>query len=132
MLKKLSALFLLPLLLAGCDTPFNMTNVTASQQTRTTNNLYTVEVAVASRQQTLRWSSIRPQIMVDHQTYPMRPVMLMSNRWEGQVPAPAGVNEVRYQYRFDFDYNAFGQPQADSVISPEYTLHILNTPHTAE
>jgi hypothetical protein len=128
MLKKFPTLFLLPLLLAGCSTPFHSTNLTATQQVRSTNNLYTVEVAVASRQETLRWSSIHPQIVVDHQTYPMRPTMLMSNRWEGQLPVQPGTSEVRYHYKFDFDYNTFGQAKVDSALSPEYSLRIVEQP----
>jgi hypothetical protein len=48
----------------------------------------------------------------------------MTNRWEGYVPVPPGTAAVRYHYKFDFDYNAFGGPKADSAVSPEYTLRI--------
>jgi hypothetical protein len=125
MLKKSLPFFFLPLLLAGCSTPFYTTNLTATQQSRTTNNLYTVEVSVASRQETLRWSSIRPQIVVDHQSYPMRPTMLMSNRWEGEIPVAPGTSTVNYHYKFDFDYNAFGKAKSDSSLSSDYTLRIV-------
>ena len=108
--------------MAGCTSTF--TNLTPLHQTRNANNLYPVEVAMASRQQTLRWDSIHPQIMVGTDTYPMRPTNLMTNRWEGLVPVPAGTSLVHYRYKFDFDYNAFGKPKPDSALSPEYTLHI--------
>ncbi len=116
-------MLLAPMLLAGCTATF--TNLTPQHQTRTTNNLYTVEVALTSRQQTLRWDSIQPQIMVDSKYYPMRPTSLMTNRWEGVLPVPAGVNTVRYRYKFDYKYNAMGPPKSDSALSPEYTLQIL-------
>jgi hypothetical protein len=48
----------------------------------------------------------------------------MTNRWEGYVRVPPGTTMVRYHYKFDFDYNAFGKPRADSVMSPEYSLRI--------
>jgi hypothetical protein len=32
---------------------------------------------------------------------------------------------VHYRYKFDFDVNAFGAPKANSALSPEYTLQIL-------
>ncbi len=122
MLKKNLAVFLLPLLLAGCTSTF--TNLTPQQQPRNPNNLYPVEVALASRQQSLRWTSIRPQIVVGTEYYPMRVTPLMTNRWEGLVPVPPGKDSVTYRYKFDFDYNALGKPKSDSALSPEYTLRV--------
>lgn len=124
MLKKVLPVLLAPLLLAGCTATF--TNLTPQQQLRNTNNLYAVEVALSTRQQTLRWDSIRPQVIVGENSYPMRPTMLMSNRWEGLVPVPVGVSQVNYRYRFDFDYNAMGNPRKDSALSPEYSLRVLD------
>jgi hypothetical protein len=122
MLKRLPLILLAPLFLAGCTSTF--TNLTPLHQTRNANNLYPVEVAMSSRQQTLRWDSIKPQIMVGTELYPMRPTTLMTNRWEGLVPIPPGTSLVHYRYKFDFDQNAMGKPKPDSALSPEYTLHI--------
>jgi hypothetical protein len=125
MLKKFLPLVCLPLLLAGCSTPFVVTNLNSLNQTRTTNNLYMVEVAVASNQQTLRWETIRPQIIAGGKSYEMHRTRLMNNRWEGLVPVAPGVNSVRYHYRFDFDYNSWGPAKSDSVVSSEYTLRVV-------
>jgi len=122
MFKRIFPALLLPLLLAGCAT--SITNLTPSQQTRSTNNLYSVEVEFVSSQQTLRWDSIRPQILVGSRSYEMRATPLMNNRWEGQISVPPSSDSVTYRYRFDYDYNAFGKPQADHVLSPEYSLRI--------
>ena len=122
MLKRFLPLLFAPLLLVGCTSTF--TNLTPLHQTRNSNNLYPVEVAMSSRQQSLRWDSIRPQIVVGDQSYPMRPTTLMTNRWEGLVPVPPDANQVRYRYKFDFDYNSMGKPKADSAMSPEYTLRV--------
>jgi hypothetical protein len=124
MLKKSLSLLLLPLLIGGCTA--TLTNLTPKQQIRNPNNLYQVEVKLATRQQTLRWDSIQPQIVVGKELYPMHPTMLMTNRWEGLVPVPPGVNAVQYRYKFDFQYNTFGKPKPDSASSPVYTLHILD------
>jgi len=123
MFKKLVSLLALPLLLTGCST--TLTNLTPQRQTRNANNLYPVEVALSSRQQTMRWDSIHPQIVVGTDFYPMRSTQLMTNRWEGFVPVPAGSSLVHYRYKFDFDYAAFGKPKQDSMLSQEYTLRIL-------
>ena len=81
MLKRLLPLLFAPLLLAGCTSTF--TNLTPLVQSRNANNLYPVEVAMTSRQETLRWDTIKPQVMVGNDAYPMRPTMLMTNRWGG-------------------------------------------------
>ena len=123
MLKRTLPLLLLPLLLAGCQATF--TNLTPRQQVRNPENLYPVEVAFTTRQQTLRWQSIEPKIMVGTEMYPMQSTPIMTNRWEGLVPVPSDTSIVRYRYKFDFKNNAFGGPVSDSAISPEYTLRIL-------
>jgi hypothetical protein len=125
MLKRFLPFLFAPLVLAGCTSTF--TNLTPVHQTRNANNLYPVEVAMSSRQQTLLWDTIKPQIVVGNDVYPMRPTKLMTNRWEGLVPVPPGSSLVHYRYKFDFDYNAMGHPKPDSALSPEYTLQ-LNEP----
>ena len=115
-------LLLAPLVLAGCTA--TLTNLTPELRSRNPDNLYKVEVALASRQQTLRWDSIKPQVVVGNQFYPMRPTLLMSNRWEGLIPVPAGTTSVHYRYKFDFNYNAVGSPRSDSALSSEYSLRI--------
>ena len=124
MLRKNLLLAFSALLLAGCAT--TLTNLTPLYQTRNDNNLYPVEVALSTRQQTMRWRSIHPQIVVGSEIYEMRQTLLMTNRWEGLVPVPPGVEVVHYRYKFNFMENAFGPPQPNSVISRDYTLHVVN------
>jgi hypothetical protein len=122
MLKRFLALAFVPLLLAGCKSTF--TNLTPSQLSRNPTNLYPVEVALDSRQQTLRWETIQPQLVVGKRVYPMRPTPYMTNRFEGVVPIPPGQSLVRYQYKLDYNYNAFGKPKSATKVSPEYTLKV--------
>ena len=116
-------LLTLPLLLAGCASTF--TNLTPTRQVRNADNLYPVEVQLNTRQQTLRWHTIKPYVLVGNEAVPMRPTPLMKNRWEGLVPAPAGAKRVEYRYKFDYEYNAFGPAKTDSALSPKYELNIL-------
>lgn len=124
MLKKTLTLLLLPLLLGGCAA--TITNLTPKQQIRNPDNLYQVELAFSSHQQALRWDSIKPQIVVGQEYYPMRLTRLMTNRWEGMIPVPPGTTLLQYHYKVDYLVNKFGPPQPDSARSPEYTLRILD------
>ena len=122
--KSLPLLSVSLLVLAGCAT--QLTNLTPQQQIRDTNNTYRVEVAFNTRQQTLRWQSIQPKIVVGTESYDMRPTPFMTNRWEGLLPVPPGTNIVHYHYKFDFKYNQMGNPGNDNAVSQEYTLRILD------
>lgn len=121
MLKK-TLPFLLVTLLAGCAT--QITNLTPHVQTRNQNNLYPVEVAFRSQQQNIRWDSVRPTVIVNNQPFEMHPTAMMTNRWEGYVPVPPGVDAVKYRYRVDFDVNGFGKRSAENAVSPDFTLKI--------
>ena len=123
MFKKSLPVLLLSLLLAGCAS--QLTNLTPQLRHRNPNNQYLVEVSFNTRQETVRWQSIRPQIVVGSEVYSMRPTLLMTNRWEGLVPVPRGTSQVRYHYKFDFQFNQMGKPGSDTALSPEYTLRIL-------
>jgi hypothetical protein len=125
MLKKF--LPLLPvLLLAGCATGA-FTRLTPNVQPRNADNLYPVETAFDSQQQSLRWDSIKAYVVVNGQPSPMRKVPLVKNRWEGLVPLPPGANSVSYRFKFDYLYNNFGTvPQPNSVTSKVYTLKVVD------
>jgi hypothetical protein len=113
------------LLLTGCAATF--TRLSPLQQPRSSNNLYPVEVAFNSQQQSLRWESIQPYVLVNGESYPLRPVPLVENRWEGFVPVPPGANSVDYRFKFDYKYNAIGRkPKPTSAYSPAYRLTIID------
>jgi len=113
------------LLLTGCASTF--TRLTPLQQPRNPNNLYPVEVEFNSPQQSLRWDSLKPFVLVNGQLYPLRPVPKLDNRWEGFVPVPAGSSETTFRFKFDYLYNNFGtEPKPGSAWSPAYQLRILD------
>ncbi len=112
--------------MTGCAST-RITNLTPQRELRNANGLYPIEAAMTSHQQTLRWNSIRPQVVVDQEFYPMRATPLMTNRWETLIPVPPGKNVVFFRFKFDFDYNDFGSPgRTDSKLSPIYRLQILD------
>lgn len=119
-------LILLPalLLLAGCAS--TATNISAQRQLRNADNLYPVEVTFDSRQQALRWDTIQVSVIAGKESYPLRPTKLMTNRWEGLVPVPAGVNTLNYHYKFDYQVTDFGKLSKGSAASQSYKLMILD------
>lgn len=120
-----SSLLLLGLtaVLSGCATS-KVTNLTPAKLPRRPDNSYTVEAVWTSRDATVRYQTMKPQVMIGQQFYPMRPVPVVRNRWESIIPVPAGEKKVRYRFKFDYDYNAIPVPLPGSVLSPEYTLEI--------
>ena len=113
------------LLLAGCASTF--TRLTPLQQPRNSNNLYPVEVAFHSTQQSLRWETIQPFVLANGELYPLRQVPIVQNRWEGFVPVPPGVNSIDYRFKFAYKYNSVGSaPQPASAVSPAYKLNIVD------
>ena len=113
------------LLLAGCSTEF--TRLTPLQQPRNPNNLYPVEVQFNSTQQSLRWDSIKPFVLVNGEPYPLRSEAMVQNRWEGFVPVPPGANSVAFRFKFDYLYNNFNTPpKPNSAWSPMYQLKIVD------
>ena len=122
MSKKILPLLLVPLLMGGCAA--SITNLTPKQQTRNSNNSYTVEVAFDSTQQAIVWDSIKPEIVVGNDYYEMHRTALMTNRWEGSIPIPPGTSVIHYRYKFDYEKHSWGAPKNDTEYSPVYTLHI--------
>jgi len=123
MFKKSPPVICLSLLLAGCAT--QITNLTPTEQVRNANNLYPVEASFNTRQETVRWPSIHPQIIVGADSYDMRPTPIMTNRWEGLIPVPRGTSLVHYRYKFEFQYNRMGKPGTDTALSRQYTLRVF-------
>jgi hypothetical protein len=130
MVKRLLpfAVLTLALVIAGCTTvPTTITSLTPKREYRNNTGLYSLEAALNSRQQTLRWDTVKASVMIGTEFYPMRMTSLMTNRWETLVPIPPGTTMLTYRFKFDFDYNAFGSPpKADSKLSPVYKLQIMD------
>lgn len=123
--KKWFSLLLLAGLLAGCA-DVTLTNLTPSQEPRNANGQYLVELKLDSTQQSLRPESVRPNVLVGLDTYPMRPQLKMTNRWEALIPIPPGTNVINYHFKVDFQYNKFGKPGEDSLRSAQYKLEIVD------
>ena len=110
--------------MVGCTA--TITNLTPLQQVRNDNNFYPVDASFHSQQQSLLWNTIQPYVVVGTNFYPMQPMPVLTNRWEGLIPVSPDQNIVHYYYKFDFRYYDFGIPKTDSARSTQYELQILD------
>jgi hypothetical protein len=123
-LKKFLPLTL-ALMLTGCASIF--TRLSPLEQPRNPNNLYPVEVQFNSQDQSMRWDSLKPYVLVQGQLYPLHAVPMVPNRWEGFVPVSQSSDETEFRFKFDYLYNAFNpEPKQASATSPLYKLKIVN------
>jgi hypothetical protein len=114
----------LALLIVSCATKV-ITNLTPSQLPRDPSGQYLVEMKLDSKQQSLRPDSITPKVVSGFNTYPMRPTLRMTNRWEALVPVPANQDAFLYHFKVDYEYNKFGnKPGQGSLTSEQYKLTI--------
>jgi len=111
------------LMLTGCATT-TITNLTPRQLPRSASGFYTFEAALHSNQQALRKDSVEPRVLIGTESYPMRPALMLSNRWEALIPVPPTNSVVYYRYKFDYVVNRFGSPGGGSKLSDQYQLRI--------
>jgi hypothetical protein len=123
-MTRLSAFSILlgGLLLTGCST--TLTNLTPGETARNANGLYPFELLWNSKQASIRPQSIKPMVVVGFDTYPMRPVSMISNRWETLVPIAPTNTVVNYRFKVDYEYNAIPTPRKTSKMSSPYQIHI--------
>ncbi len=117
----------LPILMlatAGCAS--HITNLTPSIVPRANSGLYHFEAEWTSNQRSrqLRQDQIRGFVVVDEKFYPMARVPRMPDRWESEVPIPAGENPVFYYYKWDYGTAGFGGIHPNSLRSQSYRLEI--------
>lgn len=125
MLKIVKFLPLIPLLLTGCVSS-TITNLTPSRLPHNANGLYPVEVAWDTREQVIRQQTLAPVVLVEKESYPMRPTRGITNRWEAVVPVPAGQNYLYYRFKFDYEENDYGAPRKNSQLTRTYKLDIVD------
>ena len=122
LVKILLPLLTLLVLAGGCTT---ITNLTASRQERNATGLYSVEAQWDTREQAILPETLHPSVMVGLDSYPMRPTVLMNNRWETLLPIPADKSVARYRFKFDYEEAGIPARRQESKLSPEYTLQIV-------
>lgn len=115
-------------LAAGCTS--RISNLTPTATPRETSGLYHFESEWTSTQRTrnLRQSDIQAFVVVDQRLYPMERIPNLTNRWEADVPLPAGKNPIFYHYKWEYRTAGFNQTHPNSIRSQEYRLEVVDTP----
>jgi hypothetical protein len=127
MLARISACLILLVLSSGCATS-TITNLTPSTHVRNANGLYSFEVALDSRQQSMRKETLKPYVMIGVDLFPMQPAPVLKNRWETLIPIAPDQKFVHYRYKFDFQYLTIPQRRPSSLLSAPYRLEIIDQP----
>lgn len=122
-MKKFLVLLLAPVVFAGCS---SVSNMTTSREFRNAAGLYTVEAKWHTKRQAVRPESIKPVVIVNNQVVDMAKVRYVYDRWEAEIPVASSEKLVRYQFKFDYEVNAFGKPKPESTLSPIYQLEIID------
>jgi hypothetical protein len=120
--KWISLCLLLSGFLVGCAT--TVTNITSTTQPRNPNNQYLIEFQWSTTDQSVIPDSVQPYVVTGFDTFEMRPVMRMTNRWEAYVPVPPDKNVLVYHFKVDYETRGFGKPVKQSRNSEEYKLYI--------
>ena len=122
-MKKFLLLLVAPVLLSGCST---ITNLTPAQYSRNPSGMYAVEASWSTKRRAVLEETIQPQVMIGNESFPMRRVPLVRDRWETVVQIPPGQNALRYHFKFDYKVNSIPVAHDDSKLSPEYTLQVVD------
>jgi hypothetical protein len=114
-------------LAAGCTS--RMSNLTPTASPRESSGLYHFETEWTSTQRTrnLRQSDIRAFVIVEEQVHPMERIPGMTNRWEADVPLPAGKNPVFYHFKWEYVTAGFGANIPNSIRSEVYRLEVVES-----
>ena len=132
MMKAFKAIIpaILALLLIGCassaPTRSSITNLTPPELPRNAENQYLIECVWSSNQQSIRKDSFKAYVMVGLTFYEMRQIPMMKDRWEAIVPGPMDQDILNYRIKFDYLYNRIPEPRADSKLSPQFQLRIVD------
>ena len=126
MTRTISKLFLclaLALFWAGCATT-EITNLTPSTYPRNPNGQYMIEMELDTKQQTMLPETIKPQVVIGFDSYPMQRTKKTQNRWEALVPVPANKESIQYHFKANYEYQGFGRAHPDSISSRPYLLFV--------
>ena len=113
---------LMATVLTGCSTT-QLTNLTPNRLPRNEANVYSFEATWECKRRGVS-DQVDAVVLLDGNTYPMKPVPGTKNRWETQIAIPSEKVVVPYQYKFTYGYPGALSSQRNSDLSPSYRLYL--------
>jgi len=126
---KISSIFLIflaaaSLFLAGCE--MTLSNLTAQKMAQNPSNLYTIAVEAQVLDSAVVADSVRATIVIDGQTYPMKPNPMRPSIFEYDYKMPRGRSEAKYYVVVYYDVKRATSTAHLSKRSDLYTLSLTN------
>lgn len=94
-------------LLAGCET-VTLTNLTPTSMPENPSQIYTFSLRVTPRSNTVPSATVAPHIIVDGQSYPMKPTPIGEGLYDFEYQLPAGREEVAYYFLVNYSIEGNG------------------------
>jgi len=95
------------LALAGCET-VTLTNLTPASMPENPSQIYTFSLRITPRTNTVPPASITPHIVIDGQSYAMKPSPLGGGLHDFEYQLPAGRDEIAYYYLVNYNVEGNG------------------------
>lgn len=122
LLSLASALFL-----SGCDFgDVSITNLTPTTLAENHSNVYTISASVKPRTTNVVDGSIRTNIVIDGQTYPMQQSTLRPDLYEFEYQLPAGRQDANYYFLVDYEVEIRGFTKEREAFSDVQSFKLAN------
>ncbi|MEN9676851.1 MAG: hypothetical protein RIS76_2747 [Verrucomicrobiota bacterium] len=108
--------------LSGCASRF--VNLMPRSVDATKSDVYRFEVQWDTSRRGANNADVRAQVMIDETLYPLVRIPGTNDRWEGNIPVPAGKPVISYRYKFDYTYPTFSRRAEQSDLSLPYFLDL--------
>ena len=102
--------------LSGCAT-VTVANLTPASLPENPSEIYTFTLRVTSRSSVVVAGSIAAKVVVDGQSYAMKPSPLGNDIYEFEYQVPAGRQEIAYYYLVDYRVEGLGGTNASEVFT---------------
>ncbi len=94
-------------LLAGCDS-VTLTNLTPTSMPENPSQIYTFTLRIAKRTNTIPAASITPHLVIDGQSFEMKPSAIGEGLYEFDYQLPANRDEVAYYFLVNYTVEGNG------------------------
>jgi hypothetical protein len=112
-------------LLPGCET-VRLTNLTAPTTPENPSQIYTFQLRVTPRTNTVAQSSITPHIVIDGQSHDMRPSPMGEGLYDFEYQVGAGRDEVAYYYLVTYNTEGNNVATPGEAYTEVYKLKIAS------